>query len=231
MRPLNRTGDIGLVNVQLGPEGLAGVYKLTETPSTPRSILRSEKSQYDDIPIDAWHKDQVPLVCVVMLSDTSTMEGGETAIRAGDGSIVKVKGPSMGGAVILQGGCTEHAALRATNAPERLSMVTSYTWADPNLDDSCLSLRSVDPANDDIPLMCNMYLQQKLIRLRGRIDLALADLVEKENAGLSLDQKEIEGWIKEQMEFLRRSAWEMFQRVPDFLHKDVPEEAVKRYLT
>ncbi|EXJ67946.1 uncharacterized protein A1O5_08560 [Cladophialophora psammophila CBS 110553] len=230
LRRLYKTGDIGMVNIQLGPDGLAGVYKLTEIPLPPQSPSELKKSEYDNVPIDSWHKDQVPVVCVVMLSDTSAMQGGETAIRTGDGSIVKVKSPTIGGAVIMQGGCTEHAALRATNVPERISMVTSYTFADPNLDDRYSSLRSVDPANDDIPLMCNLFLQEKLIRLRGRIDLVLAGLAEKESSGGMIEREEVERWVKEQTDFLRRSAWEMFERIPSFLHKDAPEEIIRRYL-
>ncbi|OAG41600.1 hypothetical protein AYO21_04064 [Fonsecaea monophora] len=230
LRRLYKTGDIGMLNIQLGPEGLAGVYKLTETPLPPQSPLELEKSVYDNVPIDSWHKDQVPVVCVVMLSDTSAMQGGETAIKTGDGSIVRVKSPTIGGAVIMQGGCTEHAALRATNVPERISMVTSYTYADPNMDDRYSSLRSVDPANDDMALMINLFLKDKLTRLRGRIDLVLAGLAEKEKTGEMIQRDEVEQWIKDQTEFLRRSAWEMFERVPNFLHKDPPEDVIREYL-
>ena len=77
------------------------------------------------MPIDGWHKDQVPVVCVLMLSDISNMEGGETAIKTGNGSLVKARGANFGGAVLMQGGNLEHAALRASNCSERVSMVTS----------------------------------------------------------------------------------------------------------
>ena len=230
MRLLKREADVGLVNIQLGPEGLAGVYNLTETPSPPLSDRSLPKSNYDDIPIDSWHKDQVPVVCVVMLSDTRGMEGGETAIRTGDGSVVKVKGPTIGGAVIMQGGCTEHAALRAVNVPERISMVSSYAFADPNLDDQYTSLRSVDLGNDHLPLFCNLFLQEKLIRLRGRIDSVLATLIEMEKNGETIQRLEFERWVMEQTKFLRHSAWEMYERVPHHLGKDVPEDAFQQYL-
>ena len=48
----------------------------------------------DDEPIVAWHRDSYPFVCVTMLSDCATMQGGETALRTGDGNIMKVRGPS-----------------------------------------------------------------------------------------------------------------------------------------
>ena len=61
----------------------------------------------------------------MMLSDTSTMDGGETAIRMGNGQIIKARGANPGGAVLMQGGNLEHSALRASNCAERVSMVTS----------------------------------------------------------------------------------------------------------
>lgn len=230
LRLLKREADLGLVNIQLGPEGIPGVYKLTETPSPPLPQGEVHKSNYDDIPIDAWHKDQVPVVCVVMLSDTSGMKGGETAIRTGDGSIIKVKSPTIGGAVIMQGGCTEHAALRAVNVPERISMVSSYAFADPNLDDQYTSLRSVDLGNDDLSMFCNLFLQEKLIRLRGRVDTVLEALIEKEKNGETIERQEFERWVKEQTKFLRHSAWEMYERIPNYLGKDVPEDVIQEYL-
>ncbi|KAF4993501.1 hypothetical protein FGRMN_6430 [Fusarium graminum] len=217
LRLLRREADLGLVNIQLGPEGLPGVYNLTETPSAPFSPGETQKSSWDDVPIDAWHKDQVPVVCVVMLSDTSSMQGGETAIKKGDGSIAKVKSPTIGGAVIMQGGCTEHAALRATNVPERISMVSSYAFADPNLDDQYTSLRSIDLGNDNVPLFCNIFLQEKLLRLQGRVDSVLKTLVEKEKNEETISRDEFEEWVKEQTDFLRSSAWEMYERIPNYL--------------
>jgi hypothetical protein len=49
----------------------------------------------DDKPIVDWHTDSYPFVCVTMLSDCTTMVGGETALRTGTGDILKVRGPAM----------------------------------------------------------------------------------------------------------------------------------------
>jgi hypothetical protein len=49
----------------------------------------------DDKPIVDWHTDSYPFVCVTMLSDCSSMKGGETALRMGSGEILKVRGPQM----------------------------------------------------------------------------------------------------------------------------------------
>lgn len=44
-------------------------------------------------PIVDWHTDSYPFVCVTMLSDCTNMIGGETALRKGDGEVIKVRGP------------------------------------------------------------------------------------------------------------------------------------------
>ena len=49
----------------------------------------------DDAPIVDWHTDSYPFVCVTMLSDCTNMIGGETALRTGNGDIMKVRGPQM----------------------------------------------------------------------------------------------------------------------------------------
>ena len=49
----------------------------------------------DEKPIVDWHTDSYPFVCVTMLSDCTNMMGGETALRTGDGEMVKVRGPQM----------------------------------------------------------------------------------------------------------------------------------------
>lgn len=49
----------------------------------------------DDKAIVDWHKDSYPFVCVLMMSDTTDMVGGETALMTGTGEIMKVRGPSM----------------------------------------------------------------------------------------------------------------------------------------
>lgn len=49
----------------------------------------------DDKPVVDWHTDSYPFVCVTMLSDCSSMVGGETMLRKGNGGTVKVRGPQM----------------------------------------------------------------------------------------------------------------------------------------
>jgi hypothetical protein len=61
-----------------------------------------------------------------MLSDATTMEGGETALGCGDGTVRKVRGPEMGWAIMLQGRYIDHVALGAYGAPERVTMVNTF---------------------------------------------------------------------------------------------------------
>lgn len=54
----------------------------------------------------------------------SILQGGETAILKGDGSIARVIGPQLGSAVMMQGGYIKHAAMPCSGASERLTMVS-----------------------------------------------------------------------------------------------------------
>lgn len=48
--------------------------------------------------------DSYPYACIIMLSHTDGMIGGETFIKRGDGAVTKVEGPRYGHAYIIQGG-------------------------------------------------------------------------------------------------------------------------------
>ncbi|RAL08073.1 uncharacterized protein BO97DRAFT_228905 [Aspergillus homomorphus CBS 101889] len=89
----------------------------------------------DELPAVAWHYDSFPFVCVTMLSDCTGMVGGETALRAPNGEIMKVRGPAMGTAVVLQGRYIEHQALKAMGGRERISMVTCFRPKSPLVKD------------------------------------------------------------------------------------------------
>lgn len=182
------------------------------------------------MPIDAWHKDQVPAVCVMMLSDTSTMDGGETAIRTGTGALIKARGANLGGAVLMQGGNLEHAAMRASNCAERVSMVTSYSFADPDFDDSRTTLKSADVTNEDMSSLKYAHLDYKLNRLRDRVNLACERVAKQRAEGATPDREEIEDWVKEQITFLRQTAWELFERTPTYCGLEVPDGALQAYL-
>lgn len=232
LKPLGRLGEVGYVNVQLGAKGKEGVYLLEETPSPPLGAVEPDPSEYDDGMIDSWHRDSTQVVCVVMLSDTSTMIGGETAIRLGDGRILKARGGKAGTAVMMQGGNTLHAALRATNAAERISMVTSYSFVDPDLDDSRTSLRSISPKTHDKQVIDEHFLMHKLAKLKERVEKAMVNIeIRKKGEGLGIKREEVEPWVEEQITFLKQTSWELFERYPKYLYKDVPEDAIRDYLS
>ena len=96
--------EISHTNVQLGPDGIEGVYNTPIEPpvATEEAIQKlKEDSKRAQVvtdqtnPIIEWHKDSHPWVCVVMLSDARHMSGGETELLKGDGSTIKVKAPQM----------------------------------------------------------------------------------------------------------------------------------------
>lgn len=231
---LGRPGEIGWCNVQLGVGGAEAVYQLGEQPSTPRTGGKQQESTYDKTLTDSWHRDSTQLVVVVMLSDTTNMLGGETAIRTGEQNVLKARGTSMGSAVLLQGGHTYHAALRATNIDERISMVTSYHFADPDLDDSATSMRSIKPQDKRGATIQDHFLLHKLRKLRERIDLQIERIENRQQKPEPhfrplLDRESVEGWIKEQINFLSSTSWELFERYPKWLYQDVPKTETARY--
>ena len=88
--------EICHTNVQLGPEGLEGVrHTPVDPPGAPLGYKEKSDGDTGEKPsaVVPWHRDSYPFVCVVMLSDTSTMTDGETEMQKGDGSTVKVRSP------------------------------------------------------------------------------------------------------------------------------------------
>jgi hypothetical protein len=237
LTPLRRHCDVGYANVQLGSEGLQGIYAYDEVPpkgmpaTSTSTQAAAQECTWDRVPIDSWHKDQVPVVCVVMLSDTSTMVGGETAVHLGNGNVIKARGAGLGGAVLMQSGNLEHAAMRATNCPERVSMVTSFVFADPDLDDSKCTLKTADYVNEDMASLRLEHLEYKLKKFRGRIDSALGRVAKTQQEGASPNREEIETWVKEQMLFLKQVSWELFEREPNYVGKEVPDSVFREYLS
>ncbi|KAL3417862.1 hypothetical protein PVAG01_10872 [Phlyctema vagabunda] len=101
----------------------------------------------DDDAIVGWHRDSYPFVCVLMMSDTTNMVGGETALKTADGTVKKVRGPSKGCAVVLQGRYIDHQALRAYGGQERITMVTSFRPRSPRVRDDTV-LNTVRPISN-----------------------------------------------------------------------------------
>lgn len=134
--------DYEIAHVNISMKSLAAAEE--ELIKHSRNRAHSGDSNGDDIPgIVGWHHDSYPFVCVLMLSDTTNMIGGETTLRMGGehkGKVVAVSGPKAGSAAVLQGRLIEHIAPTPLGMSERITMVTSYRAKDPSKnDDSVLS--------------------------------------------------------------------------------------------
>ncbi|CAE6481594.1 unnamed protein product [Rhizoctonia solani] len=125
--------ELGHINVQLN-SGKETFTKLGREPlcpkapdnTKPEAVVPKLPEPKIDPDVMEWHRDSYPWVCIVMLSDATNMQGGETIIGSADGTMQKVRGPRMGWAMVLQGGYVDHAALGAYDGQERITMVTSY---------------------------------------------------------------------------------------------------------
>jgi hypothetical protein len=134
------------------------------------------------------------------------MKGGETALRTGDGTIVKWPMPGMGYAVMMQGGSINHAALRCLGNGERITFVVSFRPKDPTLRDTS-TLRTVKPiSNLDV-------LFKQWATYRADVLSQRAAIIKKELdvEGRTADEiKDIVGvWAEEQIEYLRTTMKEM----------------------
>ncbi|KAI9670369.1 MAG: hypothetical protein M1817_004412 [Caeruleum heppii] len=187
----NMDYEIGHVNIS-GPATDHGAAKNTTFPF--------ECEAEEERPVVDWHHDSYPFVCVLMLSDASTMVGGETALRTGHGEILKVRGPQKGSAIVLQGRYIEHQALPASGATERITMVTSFRPRSFALPDDTV-LTTVRP----VAKLDELYLQFSEYRLEimeARIRDKLRQLRETKKLCKKLDLQALKQFLKEQQRFL-----------------------------
>ncbi|KXG49875.1 uncharacterized protein PGRI_058430 [Penicillium griseofulvum] len=172
--------EIGHTNIQVEGTTIAEMANnLKVEPSVEKVELSPEDRAYDPLKdasaIIPWHYDSYPYVCVLMLSDTEGMIGGETYIKKGDG---EVEGPRIGYAVMLQGGEVCHLAARAKGVKERISTITSYRSTLPNMYDSSYTT-NVRPYADTTSLYPE-WTQYRLRKLRDELTYYL-DKTEKED--------------------------------------------------
>ncbi|TID27458.1 Aminopeptidase 2 [Venturia nashicola] len=154
----------------------------------------------DDKPVVGWHTDSYPFVCVLMLSDCTDMVGGETALCTGNGDILKVRGPQMGCAVVLQGRYINHQALRALGAQERITSVTSFRPKCPHMRDDTV-LTSVRPVSD-LSLLYGQFAEYRLEMLEERVRAQLKKVRENRFSGKKFDSKTVKAFLQEQQDFL-----------------------------
>ncbi|PYH93736.1 hypothetical protein BO71DRAFT_326956 [Aspergillus ellipticus CBS 707.79] len=154
----------------------------------------------DDDPIVDWHTDSYPFVCVTMLSDCTDMIGGETALRKGNGEVVKVRGPQMGSAVILQGRYIEHQALRALGTTERISMVTSFRPRASAIKDDTV-LTTVRPISD-LGELYHQFAEYRFEILEERLRDANRLMRDQKRASRAFNTRALKSFIREQIDFL-----------------------------
>jgi hypothetical protein len=153
-----------------------------------------------------WHTDSYPWVCVVLLSDPTGTTGGETGLRKGDGSILKVRGPGMGWAVMMQGRCIDHIALKAFGTGERITMITSFRPKDPLAKDgSTLSNVKHSSRWNELFQQWTTY-RLDVISTRA---LALKERIEKGDMSADEIRTGMESWNEEQIPYLKFTASEM----------------------
>ena len=188
--------EIGHINLSFPGQSPAPVPKDSD----------SDSDSDEQFSVD-WHRDSYPFVCVVMLSDCSKMLGGETAIKTGAGEVVKVRGPQMGSAVILQGRYITHRALRALGANERITMVTSFRPKSPLARDDT-TLKTVRPISDLKQLYYQFaeyrlgILEQRLQHQRDMLRIQMTKLD-------SFDLQDLKAFLLEQEEFMAHTREEM----------------------
>ncbi|KAI2897378.1 hypothetical protein CBS76997_3510 [Aspergillus niger] len=157
------------------------------------------KPSNDDAIVD-WHTDSYPFVCVTMLSDCTNMIGGETALRTGNGDIVKVRGPQKGSAVILQGRYIEHKALRALGATERITMVTSFRPRASSIKDDTV-LTTVRPISD-LNELYHQFTEYRFEILGDRLRDVNKLMRDQKRARRTFDTRAAKLFIREQIDFL-----------------------------
>ncbi|KAH7126155.1 hypothetical protein EDB81DRAFT_765238 [Dactylonectria macrodidyma] len=85
-----------------------------------------------------------------------------------------------------------------------------------------------------IEIICNdtdMVSCLKLWRLRERCDLAIKRVEERDGKGEALSREEVESWVKDQIHLLKQTSWEMFERVPNYLHQELLLDVLQKYLS
>jgi len=180
----------------------------------------------DEEAIVGWHRDSYPFVCVLMMSDTTGMVGGETALRTGFGDIKKVRGPSKGCGVVLQGRYIDHQALQTFGGQERITMVTSFRPRSPRVRDDTV-LTTVRPISN-LSDLYGQTVEYQLENAESRIRQMLKNVRDSMKAGAT-DVKSIKSFLDSEISTLSHLNKEIVEEslVPKGHLAEVCEEAAK----
>ncbi|KAK0647609.1 hypothetical protein DIS24_g7587 [Lasiodiplodia hormozganensis] len=157
----------------------------------------------------AWHFDSFPFVCVTMLSDCTGMVGGETALRLPSGDIMKVRGPSRGYAVVMQGRYIEHQALKALGGQERITMVTAFRPKSPFVKDETILTGSRPISN--LSELYGQYTEYKLQVLEERIRDRLKAEHHREVDARPFDIQGTRAFLMEQKRYIESMLEEVYE--------------------
>jgi hypothetical protein len=209
--------EIAHMNVQVdalvGKESLSSVLPQPMPPLNKARVndqtpAITQDDDLENLPANGtWHNDSYPWVCVVMLSDPTNMTGGETGLRKGDGTLLKVRGPGVGWAVMMQGGCVNHIALKAAGGTgERITMVTSFRAKDP-LQKDVSNLKNVKRSSE----LNELFQQWSTYRLDVLSERALIKKREIAEGKMSAEDISVSmtKWYDEQVAYLRTTVEEM----------------------
>jgi len=197
--------EIGHTNIQTTGNTIDEmVAELTVEPDVTKLPLTEEERAYDPLAsssIIPWHYDSYPYVCVLMLSDTDGMVGGETYIKGGDGVPAKVEGPALGYGVMLQGGEVQHLAARGLGRKERISTITSYCADVPGVYDSSY-ISNIRPYSD-INVLYKQWTLYRLKKMKSEIESLENHITQSESA---VDVGMVHGFAEKQIQYLKRTA-------------------------
>ncbi|KAI9745259.1 MAG: hypothetical protein M1818_001538 [Claussenomyces sp. TS43310] len=197
--------EIGHTNIQTSGVTMEEmIAELSVEPDTTKVQLSEEEKAYDPLTsksIIPWHYDSYPYVCVLMLSDTEAMVGGETYIKGGDGVATKVEGPALGHGVFLQGGQVQHLAARGLGVKERISTITSYCANVPGVYDSSY-ITNIRPYSD-ITVLYKQWAAFRLEKLRLEVERLQKDIAESKGP---LDVAKVHNLAENQIVYLKRTA-------------------------
>ncbi|KAJ5240273.1 hypothetical protein N7468_004892 [Penicillium chermesinum] len=212
--------EIGHTNIQVEGSTIDEMKQnLKIEPTSEKVELSPADLAYDPLKdasaIIPWHYDSYPYVCVLMLSETDGMIGGETYIKKGDGTTQKVEGPQIGHAVILQGGEVQHLAARAKGVKERISTITSYRSKSPTVYDSSF-MTNIRPYAD-LKSLYPEWTQYRLRKLKDEIVYHLQQ-IEKEPTHVQ-DQKGLATFVQSQISYLQQTLRQMI--TPEFEEKTI----------
>ncbi|RFU31897.1 hypothetical protein B7463_g4419, partial [Scytalidium lignicola] len=208
--------EIGHTNIQTEGKNLEEMISMLNVePDQTKVELTEEEKAHDPLQstLVGWHYDSYPYVCVIMLSDTEGMVGGETYIKTGDGVPAKVEGPIMGYGVLLQGGEVQHAAAKAFGVKERITTITSYRADIPGLYDSSY-ISNVRPYAN-INVLYKQWADYRLSKMKFEIEMLQKRIAQSNDP---LDIADVYGVVEHQIQYLKRTS---YQLIPYDIHAAV----------